>query len=99
MQRTDVGGYAGEDDLAFILRDDSGSEIGIVPRVDFAVALNQRGVGVQGRNLLREHAVGARLSARGQDDGDVEYFCDGGVRDDVVSEDGGVVIADLDEAG
>lgn len=39
------------------------------------------------------------MGAGGQDDGDVEHGCDGGVRDDVVPEYGGVVIADLEGRG
>ena len=45
--RTDVGGDAGEDDLAFVLRDYGGSEVGVVPCVYFTVALDQWGVGVK----------------------------------------------------
>lgn len=93
--RTDVGGDAGEDDLAFIRGDDGGAEVGVVPGVYFAVALDEWGVGIQVQNLLGEWAVGSRLGARGQDNGDVECFCDGGMGDHAVTEGGRVVIADL----
>lgn len=95
LVRTDVRGDAGEDDLAFVRCDDGGSELGVVPCVYFAVALDEWSVGVQVQNLLGERAVGSRLGARGKDNGDVERFCNRGVGDQVVAEDGRVVIADL----
>ena len=63
--RTDVGGDAGEDDLAFVLRDYGGAEVSVVPGVHFAVALDQRGVGVKVQDLLWQGAVGSGLGARG----------------------------------
>ena len=50
--RTDVGCNAGEDDLAFILSLDGGFEFGVVPGVYFAVALNERCVGVEAEDFL-----------------------------------------------
>lgn len=81
--------------MAFIRGDDRGAEVGVVPGVYFAVALDEWGVGIQVQNLLGEWAVGSRLGARGQDNGDVECFCDGGMGDHAVTEGGRVVIADL----
>lgn len=95
LVRTDVRGDAGEDDLAFVRCDDGGSEVGVVPGVDFAVALDEWSVGIQVQDLLGERAVGSRLGAGGQDNWDVECFGDGGVGDHVVAENGRVVIADL----
>ena len=97
--RTDVRRDAREYDLALVLCDYGGSEVGVVPCVYLAVAFYQWGVGVQVQDLLWQRAVGSGLGACGQDDGDVEGFCDGGVRDDVVAEDGRVVVADLDGGG
>lgn len=97
--RTDVRGDAREYDLALVLCGYGGSEVGVVPCVYLAVAFDQWGVGVQVQYLFWQRAVGSGLGACGQDDGDVEGFCDGGVRDDVVAEDGRVVVADLDGGG
>ena len=93
--RTDVRRDAGKDDLAFILRTHGSSKVGIVPCVYFAVSLDQRCVRIQGDDFFRQGAVGSRLRARSEDDGDVEDLGDGGVGDDVVSENCRIVIADL----
>ena len=45
--RTDVGGDAGKDDLAFVLGLDGCFEVGVVPGVYFAVSLDERCVGVE----------------------------------------------------
>lgn len=51
-KRTDVRSDAGEDDLGFVLGDDGGAEVGVVPGVHLAVSSDQGGVGEQGRDLL-----------------------------------------------
>ena len=96
--RTNVGSDAGQDNLALARRRDSGAEVGVVPCIDLAVAADQRRVGIHAGDFLREQAVRAGLRARGQDDGDVEGFGDGGVRDHVVAEDRGVVVSYLDRS-
>lgn len=50
--RTDIGGYAGEDDLAFILGLNGRFEVGVVPGVYFAVSLYERRVGVETEDFL-----------------------------------------------
>ena len=96
--RTNVSSDAGQDNLALARRLDGSAEVGVVPGVDLAVAADQRRVGIHAGDFLGEQAVGAGLRARGQDDGDVKGFSDGGVRDHVVAEDCGVVVSYLDES-
>ena len=86
---------AAEDDLRFVLRLDSVAELGVVPGIAFAVAADQRGVGVHADDFLGEEAVGAALGGGGEDDGDVEEAGDAGVGDHVVAVLDHVEVADL----
>ena len=58
-QLTDVGRDAGHDDLLLARRLDRGAEVGVVPRVDFALASDVRCVWVHFGDLFWEGAVGA----------------------------------------
>lgn len=93
--RTHIRRNARQDDLTFVSSAHRISEFGIVPGVDFAVATDQGGGGVEGGDFFGEGAVGAGLGGGGEDDGDGEEGCYGGVGDHVVAEDGGVVVAYL----
>ena len=55
---TYVGGDTREDDLLLARGLDGGAEVGVVPRVDLSVALDEGRVRVQRDDLLREGAVG-----------------------------------------
>ena len=69
---TDVGGDACKNDLALVLSGYCGPEVRVVPCIHLPVSLYQWRVWIQGRNLFWENAVGSRLRARGQDNGDAE---------------------------
>ena len=96
-QRTDIRRDASEDDLALVLSGNSGPEVRVVPCIYLSISLDQRSVGEHVQDLFGQRAIGSRLSAGGQDDGYAEYLCDGGMRDDVVTEHRRVIIPDLDE--
>ena len=74
--RTDVRGDAGQDDLAFVLSCYCGPEVRVVPRIYLAIALDQGSVWIQGGDFFGENAIGPRLGAGCQDDGNAECFCD-----------------------
>lgn len=89
--RADVGDDAGEHDLGAVGCFDGGAEVGVVPGVDFAVALDEGGGGVPVEDFLGDGAVGAVLGGGGEDDGDVaEDGADAGVGEDALSVDDGV---------
>ncbi len=69
---TDVGGDASKNDLALVLSGYCGPEVRVVPRIYLPVSHDQRRIWIQGRDLFWENAVGSRLRARGQDNGDAE---------------------------
>lgn len=54
-----VSGDAGEDDLLLARRLDGGAEVGVVPRVDFTVAVDEGGGGVHRQDLLHQRTVRA----------------------------------------
>ena len=56
---TNVSHDAGNDDLGAVGGLDGGAEVGIVPGVDLALALDERRVGVHVADLLGDGAVGA----------------------------------------
>lgn len=56
---TDVGDYTGHDDLRLVGGPDGVAELGVVPGVDLALALDQRCVGIHVEYLLGQRAVGA----------------------------------------
>ncbi len=89
--RTDVGHDAGDDDLGAAGGLDGGAEVGVVPGVDLALALDERRAGVHVADLLGDEAVGAVLGRGGQDDGEVrEGLADGRVGHHVVPEESGI---------
>jgi hypothetical protein len=68
--------------------------LGLVGLLDFALAADERGVGIQVQYSFREGAVRALFSRRGHDDGEIEEFAQLGVRHDVVVVDRVVEVAD-----
>lgn len=96
-KRTNIGGDAGQDHLAFARGSYRGSEVRIVPRVDFAVTLDVGRIGRQLEDFLGKGTVRACLGTRGQDNWQVEQFGNRGVGDDVVSELGWVIVPSLDD--
>lgn len=51
---TDVGNDTGQDDLLLASSLDGRAEFGIVPSINFAVALNQGSIWIHRKNLLRK---------------------------------------------
>lgn len=96
-RRTNVGGDACEDDLAFVCSSHSSSKVGIVPGIDFTVALDVGRIGGQLKDFLREGTVGALLGTGGQDDWQIEEFGNRSVGNDVVSELGWIVVPSLED--
>ena len=94
-ERTNVGRDACEDDLAFARGSDRVSELGVVPGVDFPVALDVGRIWGQLEDFLGKGSVGALLGTGGQDDRQIEEFGNRRVRDDVLSEFGGIIVAHL----
>jgi hypothetical protein len=66
----------------FVVR--RGAELGWVGLLDFTLAADERGVGIQVQYRFRKGSVRALFSRRGHDDGEVEEFAQLGVRHDVV---------------
>jgi hypothetical protein len=56
---TNIGHNAGNDDLGAVGGLDGVTELLIVPRIDLALTLNERGVRVHLEDLLGQDAVGA----------------------------------------
>lgn len=96
-ERTNVGCDACKNDLAFTRGLNGISELGIVPGVDFAVAFDVGGIGVELDNFLGEGAVGTSFGTGGEDNWEVEELGNGSVRDDVVSKFRGGVVTDLND--
>jgi hypothetical protein len=90
---TDVRSNPRHDNLLLAGRLDRLTELRVVPRVDFALALNERRVGVHFEDGFWQWAVGALLSGRAHYDGEVEEFADAGVRDHGVVVEGGVEVS------
>jgi hypothetical protein len=67
---------------------------GWVGLLDFALAADERGVGIQVQYRFREGTVRALFSRRGHDDGEIEEFAQLGMRHDVVVVDCVVKVAD-----
>lgn len=72
------------------------SEFGIVPGVDFAVALYVGCISGQLEDFFRKGTVGALLGTSGQDNWQIEEFGNRGMGDDIVSEFGWIIISSLD---
>lgn len=72
------------------------SELGVVPGVDFPVALDVGRIWGQLEDFLGKGTVGALLGTGGQDNRQIEEFGNRRVRDDVVSEFGGTIVPNLD---
>lgn len=70
-------------------------EIGIVPGINLAIALDVRSMGVQLGDFLGERTIGTLLGARGKYDWNVKELSNGGMSDDVISKLGGRIIPDL----
>lgn len=56
---TNVGHDSGDDDLRLVGGFDGGAEVGVVPGVDLALALDKGRLGIHVEDLLGERAVGA----------------------------------------
>jgi hypothetical protein len=71
-QLTDVGGDTANDDLRLVSGNDGLPELLVVPGVDLAVALDVRCIPVPIHELAGQGSVGAGLSRRCHDDGQVK---------------------------
>jgi len=91
--RTDVRGNTAEDNLCFARGFDGGAKLGVVPGVDFALALDERGVGIHLDDLRRDLSVGTRVCRGGHNDGQIKELADGGVGNDVLPEEGRVKVS------
>lgn len=83
--------------MAFARGSYRGSEVCIVPRVDFAVALDVGRIGRQLEDFLGEGTVGTLLGTGGQDNWQIEEFGNRSVGNDVVSKLGWAIIPSLQD--
>lgn len=73
---------------------DGRAELGIVPGVDLALAMDNGHIGVQIHDLLDHQSVGTSIRGSGHDNGQIEQVAQGGVGKHVVAEVVGVEVAD-----
>ena len=85
--------------MGFVLCTDGGAEVGVVPCVDFALAADHGGGGVEVEDFFGEGAVGAGFGGGGEDDGEGEELGEGCVADDGGAEGDGVEVSDLEGRG
>ena len=95
--RTNVGGDACEDHLAFACSSYGFSELLIIPGVDFTVALDVGRMGGQLEDFFRKGTIGALLGTGGQDNWQIEEFGNRSVGDDIVPELCGIIVPSLNE--
>ena len=85
-QLTNFSDNTGDNQLLLASSLDSSAEVGVVPSVDFTLATNERGIGVQVSDLLQHETVRTLVRRAGQDSGEVEDVSKRSVANDVVTE-------------